>query len=291
MAWLTWIQKYVLVLSNWDRQLTSSWSSIKEVQMSIYSPCRQLSQSDVLDVVWPTTAQSKIIESWMKRFHVPPVLFRRYEVYGEILCHWGLGSPGLVEDNDGERRICIDGKQRLTSLRKSVNIFVPRLLYSLLYHRFFNGEVSQCSRVKKWFHMNKLFATPHSPVAMYVHVILYANTELISLFRCWWVRDRGPCLRVTVKICCRVTKRNYYFKATAVEEGTRKKRLALLPQHLIARMKNKQIRCEEWVMHFPISGRHWSCFIRYSDITEEQERALFEASCSFFIPRYSYLHS
>ena len=29
-----------------------------------------------LDVVWTEAAQSKIIESWMKRFHVPEILFR-----------------------------------------------------------------------------------------------------------------------------------------------------------------------------------------------------------------------
>ncbi|KAF9507095.1 hypothetical protein BS47DRAFT_1489056 [Hydnum rufescens UP504] len=120
-----------------------------------------------LDVVWPPAAQSKIIESWMKRFHVPPILFR------------------FVEEGAGERRICIDGKQRLTSLR-----------------RFFNGEV--------------------------------------------------PYIDET-------TQKRFYFKINAVEANTRKKKPALLPPKLIMRIKNKQIRCEE-----------------YSDITEEQERALFQ---------------
>ncbi|KAF8342216.1 uncharacterized protein EI90DRAFT_1315573 [Cantharellus anzutake] len=58
-------------------------------------------------VVWSEAAQSKIIESWIKRFHVPEILFR------------------VIAHRDGERRVCIDGKQRLTSLRKFFDGEIP----------------------------------------------------------------------------------------------------------------------------------------------------------------------
>jgi Protein of unknown function DUF262 len=53
------------------------------------------------DVVWPTGKQMEIIDSLYHNFYVPPVIF------------------AVMRDEDGEEvRICVDGKQRLTSIVK-----------------------------------------------------------------------------------------------------------------------------------------------------------------------------
>ncbi|KAI0337285.1 hypothetical protein BDW22DRAFT_1383871 [Trametopsis cervina] len=51
------------------------------------------------DVVWPVSKQMGLIDSMFRNFYIPPVIF------------------SVVESTNGEvRRVCIDGKQRLTSI-------------------------------------------------------------------------------------------------------------------------------------------------------------------------------
>jgi Protein of unknown function DUF262 len=53
------------------------------------------------DVVWPTGKQMEIIDSLFHNFYIPPVIF------------------AVMRDEDGEEvRVCVDGKQRLTSIVK-----------------------------------------------------------------------------------------------------------------------------------------------------------------------------
>jgi uncharacterized protein with ParB-like and HNH nuclease domain len=52
-------------------------------------------------VVWPESKQIGLIDSIFRNFYVPPVIF------------------AVQEDDDGETtRVCVDGKQRLTSIQK-----------------------------------------------------------------------------------------------------------------------------------------------------------------------------
>ena len=61
----------------------------------------------VTDVVWPEAKQIGLIDSIFRNFYIPPVIF-------------------AVQTEDGESvRVCVDGKQRLTSIQK-----------------FFDGQVS-----------------------------------------------------------------------------------------------------------------------------------------------------
>ncbi|EIW52994.1 uncharacterized protein TRAVEDRAFT_134468 [Trametes versicolor FP-101664 SS1] len=53
------------------------------------------------DVVWPDTKQIGLIDSIFRNFYVPPVIF---------VVH--------TTDDGGERRVCVDGKQRLTSIHR-----------------------------------------------------------------------------------------------------------------------------------------------------------------------------
>ncbi|KAG8896410.1 hypothetical protein FRB99_008901 [Tulasnella sp. 403] len=61
-------------------------------------------------VVWPETKQIKLIDSLLRNFYVPPIIFRR------------IGMP-----DGGEKRICIDGKQRLTSIQRFMDGLIPHV--------------------------------------------------------------------------------------------------------------------------------------------------------------------
>ncbi|KAG8934132.1 hypothetical protein FRC03_001340 [Tulasnella sp. 419] len=61
------------------------------------------------DVVWPDIKQTKLIDSLLRNFYVPPIIFRVTE----------------QDLNGHEKRICIDGKQRLTSLHRFMDGLIP----------------------------------------------------------------------------------------------------------------------------------------------------------------------
>jgi hypothetical protein len=64
------------------------------------------------DIVWPTGKQMEIIDSLFHNFYVPPVIF------------------AVMRDEDGEEvRVCVDGKQRLTSIVKFLDGHVCSFLY------------------------------------------------------------------------------------------------------------------------------------------------------------------
>ncbi|KZT26758.1 hypothetical protein NEOLEDRAFT_1131787 [Neolentinus lepideus HHB14362 ss-1] len=60
------------------------------------------------DVVWPESKQIRLIDSLFRNFYIPPIVF------------------AIRPDEDGEMvRICVDGKQRLTSIQKFFDGQVP----------------------------------------------------------------------------------------------------------------------------------------------------------------------
>lgn len=60
------------------------------------------------DIVWPETKQIGLIDSIFRNFYIPPVIF------------------AVTRDEDGENvRICVDGKQRLTSIQKFLDGLIP----------------------------------------------------------------------------------------------------------------------------------------------------------------------
>lgn len=70
------------------------------------------------DVVWPESKQIGLIDSIFRNFYVPPVIF------------------AVQKDEDGETvRVCVDGKQRLTSIQKFLDglVSLPAILYCLAY--------------------------------------------------------------------------------------------------------------------------------------------------------------
>ncbi|VDC00853.1 unnamed protein product [Peniophora sp. CBMAI 1063] len=73
------------------------------------------------DVVWNAQKQQMLVDSIFLRYHIPPLIF------------------ATITNEEGEtRRVCIDGKQRLTSIR-----------------RFMNGEICQLNPAEprdKWWY-------------------------------------------------------------------------------------------------------------------------------------------
>ncbi|TFK71182.1 hypothetical protein BDN72DRAFT_794448 [Pluteus cervinus] len=60
------------------------------------------------DVVWPEAKQIGIIDSVFRNFYIPPIIFAANSL-----------------DDGGELRTCIDGKQRLTSIRRFMDGEIP----------------------------------------------------------------------------------------------------------------------------------------------------------------------
>ncbi|KAF8516507.1 hypothetical protein JB92DRAFT_3310266 [Gautieria morchelliformis] len=60
------------------------------------------------DVVWSEAKQIGLIDSIFRNFYVPPIIF-----------------AVTTEDDGTEKRVCIDGKQRLTSIQKFIGGLIP----------------------------------------------------------------------------------------------------------------------------------------------------------------------
>jgi hypothetical protein len=72
-----------------------------ELHIQIHNGKIDLNPPYQRDVVWPTGKQMEIVDSLYHNFYVPPVIF------------------AVMRDEDGEEvRVCVDGKQRLTSIVK-----------------------------------------------------------------------------------------------------------------------------------------------------------------------------
>ncbi|KAF9244925.1 hypothetical protein BU15DRAFT_85765 [Melanogaster broomeanus] len=75
--------------------------SAHELHTFIHEGLIDLNPSYQRDVVWPESKQMGLIDSIFRNFYVPPVIF------------------AVQKDADGEPvRVCVDGKQRLTSIQK-----------------------------------------------------------------------------------------------------------------------------------------------------------------------------
>lgn len=90
--------------------------SIKEVSHHAPHPVK-IRRSRSADVVWAEKAQADVIESYIKNFHVPPLLLSKF-------FRNTLGPPIIAficlytEKTEDGKFVCMDGKQRLTSIKK-----------------------------------------------------------------------------------------------------------------------------------------------------------------------------
>lgn len=71
------------------------------------------------DVVWPDTKQIGLIDSILRNFYIPPVIFGMDIIVNLVAWVFDSFSPVAHQHEDGsETKTCIDGKQRLTSIQR-----------------------------------------------------------------------------------------------------------------------------------------------------------------------------
>ncbi|KDN45199.1 hypothetical protein RSAG8_05114, partial [Rhizoctonia solani AG-8 WAC10335] len=82
------------------------------------------------DVVWSDSKQSKLIDSILRNYYIPPVIF-------------SISS----DKNGNQTRVCIDGKQRLTSIFRFLEGQVSRMLYRGVSYYFQQLDPSKHCRL------------------------------------------------------------------------------------------------------------------------------------------------
>jgi len=76
-------------------------------------------------VVWTEAKQIGIIDSILRNFYIPPIIFGKSHVLGFVISGAKATYQAVKSDDEGfEMKTCIDGKQRLTSIFKYVLISV-----------------------------------------------------------------------------------------------------------------------------------------------------------------------
>lgn len=78
-----------------------------------------------IDVVWPEPKQSGLIDSILRHYYMPPVIFGTYTwIFYSLLDPYDDNitfiAVAINPDDGTEMRTCIDGKQRLTSIQRYV---------------------------------------------------------------------------------------------------------------------------------------------------------------------------
>ncbi|CAE6482817.1 unnamed protein product [Rhizoctonia solani] len=82
------------------------------------------------DVVWSDSKQSKLIDSLLRNYYIPPV---------------SLGVS--TEKNGNQTRVCIDGKQRLTSIYRFLEGYISHTFYSGVSYYFQQADPSKNCRL------------------------------------------------------------------------------------------------------------------------------------------------
>jgi Protein of unknown function DUF262 len=85
---------------------------IKDLMHLLDGPYLELSPEYQREVVWPDKKMSGLINSILENFYIPPVIFNKTQVF----------------DDDGTvqwKRVCVDGKQRLSSMKAFVEGEIP----------------------------------------------------------------------------------------------------------------------------------------------------------------------
>lgn len=100
-----------------------------------------------------TQVPAGLIDSIFRNFYVPPVIFGKCVPLPLVYALTSLAPVVHFSDDGGERRVCVDGKQRLTSIYRQVVTFrrcatrVDSFFVGLCIGRFIGGEVSLCPLV------------------------------------------------------------------------------------------------------------------------------------------------
>ncbi|KAI6000605.1 hypothetical protein EDD15DRAFT_2193192 [Pisolithus albus] len=105
--------------------------SAKELHALIHEGYIDLNPSYQRDVVWPESKQIGLIDSIFRNFYIPPIIF------------------AVQKDDDGEVvRVCVDGKQRLTSIQKFLDGLIPLCFVVIDFER---GDRDSRSKRSFWY--------------------------------------------------------------------------------------------------------------------------------------------
>lgn len=101
-------QKGDYVITNALRPPRTTQYTAKSLYDQIVDGSIDLDPEYQRDVVWTETKQSGLIDSILRHYYIPPIIF------------------AVVSHDDGtEQRVCIDGKQRLTSIQRFMDGLIP----------------------------------------------------------------------------------------------------------------------------------------------------------------------
>ncbi|KAJ7781155.1 hypothetical protein B0H16DRAFT_1497258 [Mycena metata] len=100
--------------------------TIRELHSMIHEGTIDLNPSYQREVVWPASRQSLLIDSIFRNVWIPPVLF------------------SVNEDEDGiPTRVCVDGKQRLTSIQRFMDGQLPYIQSKKEHYYYTSPESSR----------------------------------------------------------------------------------------------------------------------------------------------------
>lgn len=72
-----------------------------------------------VDIVWSEQKQSGLIDSLFRNYYIPPIIFGEMTIFSSSSHLAQILPKAVATAEDGsESRVCIDGKQRLTSIQK-----------------------------------------------------------------------------------------------------------------------------------------------------------------------------
>jgi uncharacterized protein with ParB-like and HNH nuclease domain len=72
-----------------------------------------------VDIVWPEQKQIGLVDSLFRNYYIPPIIFGEMTFNSPHLSLFRFSLKAVSTSEDGsESRVCIDGKQRLTSIQK-----------------------------------------------------------------------------------------------------------------------------------------------------------------------------
>lgn len=90
-------------------------------QPSLAPVVYRISLNTMLDVVWPDTKQVGLVDSILRNYYIPPIIFGKFITLTYPLILVDSSRSAVTRADDGsESRVCIDGKQRLTSIHRYV---------------------------------------------------------------------------------------------------------------------------------------------------------------------------
>ncbi|KAG7086339.1 hypothetical protein E1B28_002301 [Marasmius oreades] len=100
--------KHEYTLKNALKQPRATTYTTQALYQQIHSGDIELDPEYQRDVVWKDEKQIKLVDSILRNFYIPPVIFAY-----------------RAEDDGTEFRTCIDGKQRLTSIHRFMDGLIP----------------------------------------------------------------------------------------------------------------------------------------------------------------------